>query len=59
MGWAQCALTAEIALKTQKNEKKKLKKVQIVKNVQSTKGNSGSKCKEPQIRCQIASSGYS
>ena len=28
-GWAQCALTAEIALKTQKNEKKFFKKVQI------------------------------
>ena len=29
LGGAQCALAAEIALKTQKNEKKFLKKVQI------------------------------
>ena len=29
LGGAQCALTAVIALKTQKNEKKFLKKVQI------------------------------
>ena len=29
LGGAQCALTAVIALKTQKNEKKNLKKVQI------------------------------